>query len=470
MRAIRAAAAVLAMGLATAVPGAECLTAVRIISTRASVPNLVAGPAAWSGSVLAVAKTQENASNAIWIAIYDENFNVLAGDRLITTNSRDLIALVWTGAEYGLFYRTDDSRLLVQRLTMMGAPIGEPVRITPNRTVYAGDEIRAVWSDVLDAYVVARAVSQGSSQGVWVTLLNEDGSQRSDRVVNAFATAQSQLDLAVTDSGVIGALYAGVSNNLVLAFFNETGPARANIIAPTVGDHLILAAQGEHFLVARQLPNGPTTEVRWLIVDTSHQIVMPDSLLVAPTEDDAWPLAFEITDDEIAVSYVNAPRRDDPSSNQFRLRRLNANSHALISDTRFAGGDLTASRAISEERFFWTGRSYISDPVRSAPDRLNSYLVRFCPLTAEILATSNRIRAGESITFTGDATGGVPAYTYVWRFSNELTPDGGQVQTRKFNLPGTYIATVTVTDDTGSSDTTSYVIQVFRPKHRAARH
>jgi hypothetical protein len=458
------------MLFATAAPAAECLTGVRIISTRASVPNLVNGPAAWSGSVLAVAKTQENASSSIWVGIYDEAFNTLAGDRLITTNSRDLINIVWTGSEFGLFYRTDDARLLVQRLTMLGVPIGEPVRITPNRTVYAGDEIRAVWSDALNAYVVARAVSQGSNQGVWITLLNADGSQRSDRVVNVFATSQSQLDLAVTDGGVIGALYVGVSDNAVLALLNETGPGRANIVTANPGTHLILGTQGEDFLIARQLPNGPLTEVRWLIVDTSHQVVMPDTLLVAGTGDDAWPLAFEVTDDEIAVSYVNSPRRDDATSNQYRLRRLKATNHSLLSDTPFAGNDLQSSRAISDHRFFWTGVSYISAPVRSAPDRLNSYLVRYCPLVAEISVTDNRIRAGDSITFTGQGTGGVPNYTYVWRFSNELTPDAGQVQTRTFTDPGTYTATVTVTDATGSTDTTSFVVQVFRPKHRAVRH
>lgn len=469
MRAIRAVAAVLAIVVATAAMAADCLTGVRLISSRDSVPNLVAGPAAWSGTVFAVAKEQENAPSAVWIGIYDQNFNTLAGDRLIATDARDIIALAWTGAEFGLFYRTDDSRLLLQRLSMMGVPIGEPVRITPSRTVYAGDEIRAVWSNALDAYVVGRAVSQGSNQGVWVTILNDDGSQRSDRVVNAFATSQSQLDLAVTDGGVIGAVYVGVNNNVVLAIFNETGVPRANIVAPNPGDHLIIGTRGEQFMIARQLPNGPITDVRWLIVDTSHQPVLLDTLLVSGTGDDAWPLAFEVTDDEIAVTYVNSPRRGDPTSNQYRLRRLTRNG-GFIGDTPFAGGDVTSSRAVSNYPFFWTGESYISAPVRSAPDRLNSYLVRYCVLRADIDVTENRIRAGESITFTGSATGGVPVYSYVWRFSNELKTDAGRVQQRTFPESGTYTATLTVTDSQGVSTTTSHIVEVFRPKHRAARH
>lgn len=468
MRSMRTAAAIGLMVLAVGV-SADCLTGVRITSTRASVPNLVSGPTAWSGSVLAVVKEQEGATNNLWIGVYNENFDPLAGDRQVASNSREVIALVWNGTEFGLFYRTNDSRILLQRLDLLGAPIGAPVQITPNRTVYAGDETAAEWSSALNAYVVARAVSQGMNQGVWVTLVNKDGTQRSDRNINVFAAPASQLDLAVTETGTIGVVYVGVADNLVLAVLQESGPGAANVIAPNAGNHIVIAAQDDLFIVARQMANGPVTQVKWLWVDSSHQIVRPDTLLVGGSGDDAWPEAFHITDDEIALAYVDAPRRTDPNSRFYRLRRMTPGG-SLISDTLFAGGDVASGRAFSEHSFFWTGTSYISAPVRSTDDRLNSYLVRYCPLVADIDVDHPRAKTGETITFTGDASGGVPSYTYLWRFSDEHDTDAGQTQIKTYTEPGTYTATLTVTDDTGTSATTSFNVIVIRGKQRSVRH
>ncbi|MGZ5433073.1 MAG: hypothetical protein ACXWH7_09105, partial [Thermoanaerobaculia bacterium] len=97
MGAIRAtAAAVLILFTAVAAIG-DCVTTTRLISTRQSQPNLVNGPVAWSGSVLGVAKTQEGVATAVWFAGYSEDLQTLVGDRLIANDSRDIVALEWTG-------------------------------------------------------------------------------------------------------------------------------------------------------------------------------------------------------------------------------------------------------------------------------------------------------------------------------------------------------------------------------------
>lgn len=472
MGAFRATAAAVLMFIAAAVSAADCSTGVRLVSSRASSPNLVNGPMAWSGSVLAVAKTQEGAPGAAWISFYNENLENIAADRRIATNAREIHGFVWTGTEFALLYRTDAPSLLLQRLTMLGDPIGAPIAVTPGRTVYSSDEIDIVWSGALDAYVVGRVVSQGSDKGLWITVLEENGTQRSDRLVPVLVSPQSQLQITVTNSGIIGAFFVNLNNNLVFARLRETGPADARVISNVAGTNLTVTAHQEQFVVTRAVEGVDSTDIRWLVVDSSHQIVRADAVLVEATGDSALPLALVSNGTELALSYVDSPEDTGTLDDVYRLRRFTING-TLISDTRFST-DISVGRAVTDWPFVWTGSSYIAAPVRASTDRLNSYLTKYCPLRVDIVGPRT-VTVGSTVTFAPAASGGVAPYEYVWSFSNENRTDRGETMVRTYTQKGTYVATVTVIDDTGATSTSTLTFEVVdavpppKPRRRGVR-
>lgn len=473
MGAIRAAAAGLLILVAAVASAAECLTEGRVISSRASTPNLINGPVAWTGSVLAIARTRENVLGEAWITPYDENFNQLAADRLVSSDARAIVALQWTGAELGMIYRTFTQGLSLQRLTMMGEPIGAPVPITATRTVYFADEIDAVWSPAIDGYVVARAISQGRDEGLWITVLNEDGSQRTDRKAPVNLKQESELDLTVSDSGVIGVFYVSINGTLGFARTGVDGVISARSIATAGGSNVQAAAFGSLFVVTRAVLNVDTdqTEIRWLVVDSALQLVRPDAVLLKPaaTDDEVLPMALLSTRDELALAYIEVPRREQRLEQNYRLLRFTIGGE-ILSDTRFAAANVSFTRASTVHPIVWDGSSYLSAPIRVATDRANSYLLRFCPLRGEIVSPDSiSVRVNAPVTFTGAASGGVPEYQYSWVFPNEIGPKRGQTLERTFTRTGTYVVRLTITDQTGASVTREITVKVGRPKARAAR-
>lgn len=476
MGAIRTTAAAVLMLIGWTVSAADCLTGLRLISTRASVPNLVAGPSAWSGTVLAVAKSEEGDPRAIWVGIYNDGLETLIADRRIVTDAADansIIALLWDGSEFGLFYRTDAS-IQLQRLTMSGDPIGAPVAVNPTRRPRLGDDIEVVWSDALDGWVVARHIGSGASRGIWVTILNQDGSERFDLEIPAAPPADPQLALAVSDTGVIGLFHLTTDDESALLFtrlipgqFPETQPVA------TAGTNVHVTTAGDLFVVARLVGEGPTAQIRWFIVDTSNHIVRPDGVLVAGNGGELIPFALINTGEELALTYAIPPAGAIVSD--FHLHRFTL-AGALISDTPFAGDDLTAGRAISSYPPVWTGTSYITAAVRATGSRVDSYLVRYCPLHAAIEAP-RVVLTGQPVTFNAVASGGVPEYDYEWAITRDPggSTNGASVQ-RTFTLTGSRTVTLTVTDENGAKVTTTFAVEVVDhieppkpPKRRAVR-
>ena len=86
MGAIRVTVAAVLMFAVAAVAAAQCVTDAQRISTRLAVPNLIAGPSAWSGFGLAVAKTEDGDPESIWIAVYDEMLHTLVPDTRVVTD------------------------------------------------------------------------------------------------------------------------------------------------------------------------------------------------------------------------------------------------------------------------------------------------------------------------------------------------------------------------------------------------
>lgn len=469
MGAIRGTAAGLLMLLAAAASAADCLTEGRVISTRSSVPNLINGPLAWSGSVFAIAKTQENVSGALWVSIYGESFDALVADRQVASDARSAIALLWNGSELGLFYRTLNQGMRFQRLTMMGEPIGAPTAVTPERTVYVADEIDVVWSPVLNAYVVARAIATGRDEGLWVTLIDPNGTHRRDQKLPVFLTQQSELDIAVSETGVIGAAYININGTLAFAVVRPDGSASARSVTGLGGTKMQVASQNGLFVITRAVFGNNETAIHWLIVDSSPQVVRADALMIEPPGDDVSPLALVATADELALAYVEVGRRDQPFDTTYRLRRFTIDG-TFISDTAFAASNAAQARATSAYPFVWTGSAYVSAPVRLTSDRANSFLLRYCPLDAVILTPRDAVRVGTPVTFSATASGGVPDYQYSWIFPAEIGPKKGQTLDRTFTRTGTYEVTLVVTDFSGATVTRTVTVVVGTPKMRGARH
>lgn len=441
-----------------------------MLSTRSSVPNLVAGPSSWSGSSLAVAKMEEGVPGAAWVAVYDESMQTLVEDRRVATDARSLVALLWNGSEHGLFYTTVNDAMFLQRISAAGEPIGARVAITPGRTVYSGDDIDVVWSAALNAYAVGRVISQGQFRGVWLTLVERNGAERSHRSAGVAPGIQPALDLAVTDSGIVGMFFNNTLGSLVFARAAATGPIDARTIAPGA-QFLQAEAHRGVFVVVRNAPfeNNSRTEIRWLVVDTSQQIVRPDARLVAPSGDDVWPLALISNGEELALAYIDAPRRSQAVDRNLRLRRFAING-TLISDTFFSAASVAFARAQSAYPFAWTGTSYLAPAVHAAADRMNSYLLRYCPLRAAIVSPDRTVRLNTNVTFSATATGGVPGYQYSWIFpSDEVAPKRVQTFERSFPRTGTYTVILEVTDFAGATTRETITIQVVRPKVRAVR-
>ncbi|HVG25370.1 MAG TPA: PKD domain-containing protein [Thermoanaerobaculia bacterium] len=441
----------------------------RLVSTRGSSPNLVNGPSSWNGSGLVVAKMEEGAPGVVWVGVYDDALQTLAEDRPVATDVRTIVALVWNGTEHGLFYTATTGGLLLQRLSPAGQPIGGPVSVT-DKTVYFGDDIDVVWSDALNAYVVGRVITEGRFRGLWLTLVERSGAIRSDRQAPVSASSQSELDLAVTETGMIGAFFNNAAGSIAFAVTGAEGGIAVRALVPR-STFIAAVAQDGLFILTYAAPveNQPKTEIRWLVIDSAQQIVRPDARLIAPTGDAAWPLALISNGEELALAYIDAPRGIQNIDQEYRLRRF-AIDGTTISDTRFSGEQVALSRGQSPYDFVWTGTSYISAPVHAGSDRLNSYLNRYCPLVADIVSPTRNVRIGENVVFSGNASGGVPGYEFFWNFSFESAQKRGQTIERVFDRTGTFQVTLSVVDASGAVSRETITVNVVRPRSRAVRH
>lgn len=117
-------------------------------------------------------------------------------------------------------------------------------------------------------------------------------------------------------------------------------------------------------------------------------------------------------------------------------------------------GDCEAALSIGSN-----GTVYIS-----ANDGLfHGYLYAFGrgPLRAEANGPYDNYRH-HPITFQATPFGGTPPYTYLWHFGDARTSTQ-QSPTHRYFFPGTYHATLTITDSTGNTSTDNTTVTVYYP-------
>ena len=85
-------------------------------------------------------------------------------------------------------------------------------------------------------------------------------------------------------------------------------------------------------------------------------------------------------------------------------------------------------------------------------------------LVADANANPTTIVAGESVDFTGSASGGASPYSWYWDFDGDGTSTEKD-PTHTFNTQGTYVCVLEVTDDCGNADTDMVSILVLEEKN-----
>lgn len=458
MGAIRVTTAAVLLFAVAAVAAGDCVTDARRVSTRSANPNLISGPSAWSGFGLAVAKTDDGDPDAIWIAIYDEMLQTLVPDTRVVTDAADrdsLIDLVWNGVEYGLFYRAE-TRVHLQRLSISGELLGPALVIDPTRVPRIRDDIEAEWSHALNAWVMARHVTTGATRRIWLLVIERNGNLRHAQLVGSAPDSTPFLELAVTESGAIGAF--NVSNNGELHYTRylpgDNQFPLTRTIAPT-GKNLQVTAYDERFVVARFADD----DIHWTVINVNATVVVEDAVLVEAEDDEVvlLPHALAAGDDgELALTYGHTSSTNELD---FRLLRFTTDGTAL-SDTLFAATETRARYAFSEHPPVWSGTSWLIAAARDSDTNNDSWIDRYCPLVAEVIASSV-VRLGEPATFRAFASGGAPDYEYRWSFSRDPGgPSHTDVVQRTYNRLGPATATLVVTDSSGESETIEFQFNV----------
>lgn len=463
MRSIRLAVVTAVIVLAVSRPAAaQCVSNVWQIASRASTNTLIAETVIWTGSVVTVASLQDGTGN-VWLSRFDENGTLLGRESKVPgTGDAEFIDLVWTGSEYGVFYVADDDRkLTLRRLTSEGDVAAAAVTLLPKIVMVEADDVDVVWDPLRNAYVVARTVN-GDEPGLWITIVEPDGSIRSNEKV-APAAEGSLVRVVRTDSGTIAVFFKRANGDEV-SYLRLSGSEQQlyrNVwtfddqLHVTTIDNLLVLAKWVDATNSRQT-------IVYKIIDTSGQVVVDETRLLTVDEGEieTIPLSLSSGGGELAVAYLDPTGRGTTGEPGFRLRRFTV-SGETIADTLFAAGDPRRAEATTERDIAWSGTSWFAAVERKATTGSDSYLLRMCPLAARIDAVRVAER-GRPVMFFGSALGGVPGYDYIWTFSDGVVIPA-QVVERTFAVSGSYSAVLTVRDSTGTVSSEVFTIDVNDP-------
>lgn len=472
MRRIRmAAAAVLIVVAVAGTASAQCVSYVREIFSRSSRTSLVAGPFAWSGSILAVASHQVS-TQAIWVSLFNELGEPLYPNvKFPSTDNAELIDVVWTGSDFGVFYATDDHRLMLRRVSTTGELTGSAIEPLGRAHLRLGetDEMEIIWSTQHDAYVIARTVN-APARAVRLTIIERTGVVRSDDAV-AIPAPDSLVRVDITGSGVLGVFYEqDGTRHIMMAPFAGGKPDDIRKVWATAGEDLVIDARANDFVLARTVTQSDGRDaIRWKIVDTAGRDVRQEARMLIGSGKDLAALSLLSRGDEIIIAYLDSREGFETQIGSYRLRRVNTAGETLA-DTYFAAADTTRRRAQTPHDFVWTGTAFLAVVVRDTDAGDDSFIVRLCPLKAEI-SGPRVMHPGNAVTFTATGDGGVPPYEYTWKWGEFNTATGPDAQIR-FDAVGTYLVTLTITDGSGVSTTSTFEVTVAHPvtpRRRAVR-
>ncbi|HET7436510.1 MAG TPA: PKD domain-containing protein, partial [Thermoanaerobaculia bacterium] len=444
---------------------AQCVSGTTTVSVRSSFPNRAANAVAWNGTALAVAKTENVLTHPIYVSLYSDALGRLTDDVQVAPGSNNgPLALLWNGTEFGLFYQNQNLRLVLQRISAEGQPIGSGVIVAPARPVFAADEFDITWDAHRQAYAIARVAAQGPDRGLWFWSVRPDGTIAAELQLYFFLATPAHPHIAVTANGTTGIIFDHSAGGIYYIAIAPDNTFTLAQLLPTIGHDARLAVRGNTFAIASTAVTNAGNAIRWLRFNANGTALAPEStIFVSPREVSLSSLIA--TDREWALAYNDAPT----GTPEYRLRRFEDDG-TIISDAVFSPDHLTTSLS-TRYPFVWTGTSYIS-PVALFVNNTqgsDSYLIRNCPLRGTPVPNATLVAILDTVQFTADVSGGKPAYKYFWDFGDFSTPSTFEAPTHKYDRTGTYTVTLTVVDAVGATSVETATVRVIREKRRVVR-
>jgi hypothetical protein len=481
MTAKRCVVAVVCAVLLAASAAAQCVSTLIPVSQPLVFPSHAAGPIAWNGSLLGMAKQDaDRFHNPIWFAVYDGNLNQVGGDVNVAVASADgPRLLLWNGSEFALFYLTTSFQIVFQRIGTNGNPIGDPIPVVPSHPPFTGQEFDAVWDATRNAYIVVRTIPIGFERGLWLSVVGPDGAVKSDQIITSFTLDPAYPRVAVTPSGVIGIMWSRTVNNgqqdvPELAFgIAVPGPGLSTLAsAGANGASPALATDGHLFFIVYRAPGGSgTTVLRSLKFDTAGRIAAADQpLLSGGTDVVPFSMIANVGRSEWALLYLEfSAGVQSVVGGETRLRLIPFSS-GVTTDGPLPS-DTSKTTLPPQSRLVWNGTAYLASIGRflTIADGTESYVVRNCPLTVTATATPNVTSLFVPVTLSAQASGGLGPYTFAWTFG-DLGSGSGQTLTHVYTQLGTYTATVTVTDANHSTVSTTVTVTIANLRRRPSKH
>lgn len=477
MRILNRLQAVLAALLLFAVSGtagAQCISTIRTVSQPLVFPSHAAGPVAWTGSLLGVAKVDVS-SNVVYFATYDADLNQLTADRVAANASLNgPIALIWNGSEYALFYQNGALQLLFQRIALSGEPIGAPVAVAPQHLNWQNQEYDIAWDARRNAYDIIHTIPTGTERGLWLTIVDRDGKIQFDQSLSIYFATSAEPRIAVAPSGEIGIAWVrqdASGDSLYFLVFGSDNNVKAVETVSVGGRQAHLAVNDSYFLIitALPIPANNTTELRSVRVDLKGNVIARDATFLPARGVDIAPVAliWNPTLREWALTYSESISGFNVFPGETRLRRFDF--AGKVSDTLFAP-DTTKSIFAMQYTPVWSGTSYIGSIARTVPrsEGSDTHLVKHCPLLSSASGPGYTALYGLA-QFTASTNGGTPDYRYQWDFGDFFKAEGRTVS-HQYVHTGTYVVTLTVTDTADGVSVSTTTVNVVIPKRRATKH
>jgi hypothetical protein len=450
--------------------GADCISTIRTVSQPVVFPSHAAGPVAWTGSVLGVAKVDVD-SNVVYFATYDAELNQLIADRIVSNASLGgPMALFWSGTEFALFYQRDDLQLVFQRISVAGEPLGAAIPVAPKHLQWQNQEYNIVWDAYRESYDIIHTIPAGPERALWLTIVGRDGTIKYDQPLSIYITTTTEPRIAVAPTGQIGITWIRedlIGTSLYFMLFGADNNIKELTSISPSGRQSRIAASDDTFLIVTigHLP-GPTTELRSARVDFAGNIIAADAQLIPARGVDIAPLdlLWNPTLHEWALTYSESPVGFDLFPGETRLHRFTFNG--FTGDVLFTPDP---TKNIYGMRFplVWTGASYDGSIQRtvSRNEGSDTYLVRHCPLVSSI-SSPVHTPIYNLTQFIASASGGTPDYRYHWNFGDTGTGEGANPK-HQYIRTGTYTVTLTVTDSAGATSVATSVVTVVVPKRRS---
>jgi hypothetical protein len=455
---------------------AQCVPVVRAISQQSVFPNLIAGPVATNGSIIALAKTDATSGTpAIFFATYDANLNPLAADRRIADASANgAAALLWNGTDFALFYQSPNYILMMQRIDTNGSPVGAAVSLA-NHPWGADDDFDIVWSPSRNAYGLARNVTIGPDRGLWLTVVSKTGSVVADSQLTLFSAVPAGARAAALPNGSFAVTWLRIPSLPFLSVVSVSGlvtsvaVSERNVFSARVATDgtTILVIYSSSAIIAMTMG----TELRASQFDLAGVRTRSDATFLTGTGTDIAPLNLQWnpTLSEWALTYIDAVFGFN-SFPQTRLRRFTS-PVAVATDTALSPDPIHSRLNAPYPIVFMNGAYYASiQRVVSRIEGSESYLVKLCPFFVTSRTDSSFYAPFAPVTFTANGSGGTPPYRFEWNFGDNGLATGAVVQ-HLYSVSGTYTVTLTGTDAAGSvSVAKTTVVVTTGGKRRAVRH